>query len=705
MLIQGILGTKGGVLRHRLFKWVPATGLVLLAVLSACEQPGVPEREPDVVLNFLPTSDRIQITASSHADFQVQSNPAVSLETHWLVDGVQVGEGPRFRYLPAGVGTREIQVRSSYEYHESGRSWDVEVQPEPDDAVGFVPAGNYLELSLGVEQEFGLALAEQVDVSARWWINGQAVADGVSYRYQAAGEGLDTLLVEVTGLVQRLDHQWRVRTRPLWYGVHFSPPLSNQSLVATQELEFKVIGSSYDTQVSWFQDGAPAGSGPDFTFTAGAAPSATVQAVLSCQGETLEHDWTINIHPLGTCPPPTTGIHAVDYGPGPNELLVRWWGVADGVFPLADYTVLFSADGPITPETAGQAHQAGPVAHLGRGEVHTCWITGAAGLELGGDLWLALRSRDGVGQVSEDFYNIHETTVANWTVTGRVLDSEGQPLSGALVQGTRSGHQTWTDSQGWFELGPQSPGLPEPILVSGEAGSPFYAFRSDTLGPYTPLEHTMVLPTRLGAAPGCLESQGDFLTYLRHMTRTSLTTVLRPEHRLYRWDEYPLRAYIPPLVNEQGIDYQEAARWSLALWNAQAGGEPLFTETTDPEQAQLVWDFVLDGNLANGQVVMLEPRDQPYSMGDAIPQRMRVYISPELEVEQRVRETMLHELGHALGLYRHSQCSNMGYLMYVTAGGALDDGPEHAIHQDELNAVRTIRALPQGVNMAGYRLP
>jgi hypothetical protein len=38
--------------------------------------------------------------------------------------------------------------------------------------------------------------------------------------------------------------------------------------------------------------------------------------------------------------------------------------------------------------------------------------------------------------------------------------------------------------------------------------------------------------------------------------------------------------------------------------------------------------------------------------------------------------------------------------MYITASGILDNGPENAIHQDELRAIKAIRHLPQGFDTA-----
>ncbi len=66
----------------------------------------------------------------------------------------------------------------------------------------------------------------------------------------------------------------------------------------------------------------------------------------------------------------------------------------------------------------------------------------------------------------------------------------------------------------------------------------------------------------------------------------------------------------------------------------------------------------------------------------------------------------MHELGHAMGLYEHVDVIPPGetYLMALSSAGALDEGPENAVHVDEKRMLNAIRFLPQGVDMAGFRL-
>jgi len=79
-----------------------------------------------------------------------------------------------------------------------------------------------------------------------------------------------------------------------------------------------------------------------------------------------------------------------------------------------------------------------------------------------------------------------------------------------------------------------------------------------------------------------------------------------------------------------------------------------------------------------------------------------IEIRQDFPTFQRLIETAAHELGHCLGLYGHAFCPETPYLMDNTAGGALDNGPENAIHIDERRAVRMIRQMPQGLDMSPY---
>jgi predicted Zn-dependent protease len=161
-----------------------------------------------------------------------------------------------------------------------------------------------------------------------------------------------------------------------------------------------------------------------------------------------------------------------------------------------------------------------------------------------------------------------------------------------------------------------------------------------------------------------------------------------------------LKVFLPE-HQAQDLDFREACLATMDIWNM-IMGEDYFVVVANSGDADVEFLFENMGPDANGQTSLLEPDDQDYHLGDVIPQRMRVRINDQQEDLQRIQETSLHELGHVLGLNRHLLCNQPGYLMYVTAAGVLDDGPENAIHIDEQRAVRAIRYLPQGYDLGGF---
>ena len=133
-------------------------------------------------------------------------------------------------------------------------------------------------------------------------------------------------------------------------------------------------------------------------------------------------------------------------------------------------------------------------------------------------------------------------------------------------------------------------------------------------------------------------------------------------------------------------------------------GEDYFIITEFEAEAGVVFSFPEMGNY-NGLVTWLEPSDKEYFIGITVPEKMMVEIdSSNIEVNSDfVRLTVMHELGHVLGCYRHAFCSNSGYLMFFAPSSDLED-ENGGIHPDERNLVHMIRHLPQGIDMSLYLL-
>jgi hypothetical protein len=685
--------------------------LVLATVLSLALVGCLPQREPHVPppgvdFLFFPSTEELQVQVSDHLDFQVRIQPEAPLETVWQVDDQVLGTGPRFRFFPSRFGWQTVTVRASYGAEEAGSTWKVLVLGDHSQSIQYFPPDLGFALAQGARQIFSVQADSIANPEFTWTLNGETVGTESSYLYDAESVGQDTLLVILEGVEEFHQRLWYVTVQSVWHGMHFSPVLSHQELVETQTREFRVLDATQDTSIDWFLNAERVGTGPVYHYTAGSSSRDSLGATLVSLGDTLHHHWIVSVDSLGTCPPSAVGLTDVNYGLQAGQVLVTWRGVEDGVFPVSGYHVLFSHTGPITAQNMDQAQSLEPTPHLGQGTEHRQLVTTSDGLVMGRDTWFALRTRDTAGQLAETVYSSFFATEEDWALSGTIRSSFGHVLQGVPIRDMNLGLAATSDEQGEYRLGPFSAGhqvvLEVGIPQQGEPTLPWHGFTSGVLDRQSDPEQNFYLLDRAGCDPDCETHDGDFLHYLQYMTRTSLTTVLRPDHRLYHWAEYPLRVHVPAHA-EGGVDFAAQARWCLNLWNELLGGDPLFVETPLAEQAHILCRYSPGEGLANGEATMLEPSDQDYSMGDVPPELMQVWVNTELPTVMRFRETMLHELGHAVGLYRHSMCNQVGYLMYFTAAGALEDGPENAIHQDEIRAVNVIRTLPQGTDMSNFR--
>lgn len=168
----------------------------------------------------------------------------------------------------------------------------------------------------------------------------------------------------------------------------------------------------------------------------------------------------------------------------------------------------------------------------------------------------------------------------------------------------------------------------------------------------------------------CLAWIGVFLSYL------AVSTVYAEDYfdritvasngRLTRFDHDRITVYTdtPPLKTE---DYRRALRQSLSLWEKATQGKIKFELTPDITAAniQVKWVYRQDRRQADeyiGEAMLVRDQD---GFHVEIEIALRDRTSLKLHSPQIVRAALLHEIGHAIGLWGHSDDPND--VMYFAA--------------------------------------
>jgi len=394
----------------------------------------------------------------------------------------------------------------------------------------------------------------------------------------------------------------------------------------------------------------------------------------------------------------------VGHGPEPGEAEVSWWIVNWATYPIAEYQVAFSYQGPITSANWNEAGILGTFPHR-KGQVFFREIFGESeGLVQGSAIWIAVRALDTEGNLSGLIESPRLTLTTAWWIEGRVLDLRGNPIRGAKVKSPHTGYTDLTGPSGTYRLGPfRSIDTIELVVDGATPDGSWYGLNGKPIrsrpGRALVSEQDFFLIKRHGLDSSCILSDHEFLTYLRDMTFTSFGNSYSSTSILHRWIHYPLTVFIPAQVNDAGVRMDEAALAALLIWNA-AMGEEYFVRTDEQSGADLEFRFEEMVNFY-GLISLALPEGPDMDLGLVIPEKMIVTINPVLPEFQTVAEISLHELGHTLGLFNHADCGAPGYLMKIAGGfGSLDR--EEPIHPDERRAVEAIRYLPQGQDMNMY---
>ncbi len=481
-----------------------------------------------------------------------------------------------------------------------------------------------------------------------------------------------------------------------------SAPAVTLTAGATLDLHVTVTGASA-VGAAWTLDGAPVGTGLDYTYTAAFVGVDTVEVAVSADDVLGHRSWIMTVLADQTQLPPAVYATTVGHGTEPVQVTMTWLRATATHFPIVDYVVAVNFTEPVTTANWEQSVLLGAVPHDPNLLVHRATFGEADGLVPGATGWFAVRTRDSLGQLSAIRDIIEFTVTYAWSLHLSIGDDEGVPMFNAIVRydGDR---RVASDESGLAVIGPLrsiDTVTFNTITDLIDYGLGPVAATGDTL-PLTLLAWHPVDHEDCGTTP-----DADFLAFLRRVTRTDgigdRSTLLR------HWDHYPLSLWIQPAVSPNlGWDLDALAADAPGIWE-RALGETMFTAAADSASADVVVVFAELGGNYNGLTTMTLPAGD---LGDEIPQRMLVQVRPSLDsnpggtVEPyplMITEVTLHELGHVLGFYDHICDSGQGNLMdFGGAIGSLAGGEAAAFHGDELALVRAVRHIPQLTDMAKY---
>lgn len=485
----------------------------------------------------------------------------------------------------------------------------------------------------------------------------------------------------------------------------YQPDRSEVEITILNSQFFKVTADpSGDLAADWYVDGEKKLEGTGFNFFPAAVGWDTVRVEVSAGGANDTREWLVRVVPTADELPGEVQGVSLAHAPEPGEVVVNWLRVSATTHPIVDYVVAASYDGPVSTANWEEAIELAAVPHVDG----VLQYSRTFDLEDGQRVWIAVRARDELGQMSDITRTYDHHMSYPWILPIQVQAAGGGPVSEVILRWVVNGvvGQGNTPFNGYFEIGPFrniDTVFFETQMNRDEVVGEYYDYvDAEVTVEDLPLLDIHLIPRRTIDAE-CTTEVGDheFLSYFRARTRTDYAYAIRPNQQLLRWETYPLKVYVPEFMRGDGVDMRSFALQALARWNS-VMGEDYFELVDTLEESVVRFEFTdLIGRY--GLVTMLEPSAADgYLVGMAIPELMRVEIDSEAYTEPDfLLITNIHELGHVLGIYEHSYCLDSPYLMNIVPGSHVNDA-NGGIHPDEQLAARMIRYLPQATEMDLY---
>ena len=200
----------------------------------------------------------------------------------------------------------------------------------------------------------------------------------------------------------------------------------------------------------------------------------------------------------------------------------------------------------------------------------------------------------------------------------------------------------------------------------------------------------------LSGLVGCATGSGGSDHYLRY----TAFDVGGGEHATLRWQakQMPLRVHLPEPPADIASDPEavfDAVRDGVTDWEGAAGeGVPSFTFVKDPGEADIpiVWEEAPSGWFIAHCVYDNHLMQRRFGVA-------RILVTTRWHGQevplQQLYETVLHEMGHALGLGGHSP--DPGDIMYKSTSTARELTPR------DRETLRRLYARPNGKSLIGPR--